>query len=668
MAELQNSKPKVELRSGFAYRALSVAAGMGNRVPAFWLSRGTQLALDGALCIFSLYFAYQLRFDGQVPAAHRTVMWSLMLLLPVFRPLLMLSAGAYDSIWRYFNLRDSAVLAISAAPASIALLLIRYLFGQRLWSTVVPASVIIIEFGVFLLLAAALRGFRRVTYEISRPTEARPMRALIVGTEATLPRAVRHVHGSAEIEIAGLLASEQELVGKRIGGFLVMEKPTALARLLVTQRVDLVMIADSRPEWMAETVATANDFGAEVRLLPSAGSLVRGDFNISAKTKPEAAFGHPESDMPAAILESDPAVLESFRDRVVLITGAGGSIGSELAGQALRLPIAMLLLLDRDENSIFELSHSLAPLISAADQPARLVPIVGDIRDSEYMRVLFERYRPHIVLHAAAYKHVPVMEQNISEAVLNNILGTRTVAQMATSFGAERFVMISTDKAVHPSSVMGATKRIAEMVVTEMAQAANEPHNPRTKMACVRFGNVVGSRGSVVPIFLEQIRAGGPVTITDEHMTRYFMTIPEAAQLVLQAASLASEGTVYMLDMGDPIRITALARKLVELSGLRPGKDIEIKFVGARPGEKIVEVLWTPGTEVLPTSFKRVLAVKAEPVPADFNRLIAALEKYALTRNEAALLENLRHMPIGFTQASAAEQSQNSKARSAFVN
>jgi len=318
------------------------------------------------------------------------------------------------------------------------------------------------------------------------------------------------------------------------------------------------------------------------------------------------------------------------------------------------LPVSALVLLDRDENSIFEVSDNLAISAAASHASAHIVPVVADIRDGDHLRIIFEKYRPHIVLHAAAYKHVPIMEGNACEAVLNNVTGTRLVARAALNFGAERFVMVSTDKAVRPSSVMGATKRIAEMLVSNQAHSQNRlADSDFTRVACVRFGNVVGSRGSVVPIFLRQIEAGGPVTITDEHMTRYFMTIPEAAQLVLQAASLASNGDIYMLDMGDPVKITDLARKLIELSGLRPGKDIEVHFVGSRPGEKITEQLWHHDAQVEPTEFPRVFAVKADALPECFDDALHALQEAALSRNESSVIEQLRGMPIGFTQPRA---------------
>ena len=569
--------------------------------------------------------------------------------------------------------RDGTVLDFSAAPLSIALLTLRYLVAQKLWGTVVPASVIVTEFGLYLGFASLLRILRRVSYEASRPAGLQLCRALLLGTEASLPHALRHISSSSGIEVVGLLAPEENLIGMRIGGFLVMERPEALPRLLVTQDINLVLIADAGLGWVAEAVATATEFGVEFRLMPSAANVMRGDVRVSAKASPELAFSGFQIERPAQrdSAKPHPVVIENFRDRVVLITGAGGSIGSELARQVSTLPIAALVLLDRDENSVFELTNALAASAPASPACPHIASVVADIRDAEHLRTIFEKHRPHIILHAAAYKHVPLMESNACEAVLNNVTGTRLVARAALSFGAERFVMISTDKAVRPSSVMGATKRIAEMLVSHQANLQSRgADSDFTRVACVRFGNVVGSRGSVVPIFLEQIKTGGPVTITDEHMTRYFMTIPEAAQLVLQAASLGSNGDIYMLDMGDPVKITNLAKKLIELSGLRPEKDIEIRFVGRRPGEKMTEQLWHCDAQIEPTTFPRVFGVKADAPVEWFDDALQVLQEAALARNESAVLEQLRGMPIGFSEerVAAAAASGKTNFASGLVN
>ena len=616
---------------------VAALARLFDRLPIAFYGRGTQMVLDAALCALALYLAFQLRFDGAVPHEYRVVMWTWVLALALARPLVLLVLGGYHGIWRYFNLHDAMVLAFTAMPPTLFLLVLRYGFGRTWWARV-PASIIVIEYGAFLAMAVSLRALRRATFEASPQHRQQRVRALLVGNDATLPAALRHVTSHPELQVVGLLAPEPGLRGRHIGGCAVIDTPEALPRLLAANAAELVLIADARVDAIGDVVATATEFGVDVRLLPSAGNVIHGDVRVAAQQDP-AAFLNGR----AATANPQAAVVECFRGRVVLITGAGGSIGSELSRQVAGLSASRLILLDRDENSIFEICNHLR---EEGVRP-EIVPVVGDIRDGALLRRVFADHRPQIVLHAAAYKHVPVMEQNCCEAVLNNIFGTRAVLDASIAFQAERFLMISTDKAVRPTSVMGATKRVAEMLV----QARAEAPEGGTRCACVRFGNVVGSRGSVVPIFLRQIAEGGPITITDENMTRYFMTIPEAVHLVLEAATLGSRGDVYMLEMGDPVKITALARKLIEMSGLRPEKDIEIRFVGRRPGEKLTEQLWGEDAEVEATEFRRVLRVRPDADLSGVAAHLGALEQAAQSRDEKAVLAALRQLPIGFRRA-----------------
>ncbi len=620
--------------------ALRTSVALMERVPTVLFSRTVQFGLDALLTAIALFLAYQLRFDGSVPYPHRTVMWAWMLLLPVVRPALMWAFGGYDRIWRYFNLHDAIVLGITALPPTFMMLVVRYGFAHKLWVAQVPASVIAMEFMLFLALGAGLRSFRRITFESARRSGAR-RRALIVGTEDSVASALRHVAAHPDMHVVGVLAPDARLHGMRIGGAWVLDEPSALPKLLAARSVDVVLIADAGLDSVGEIVATATDFGVDVRLLPSASNVLHGEVRVSTPPDPARVF----SKEAVAAQPPHSAVVEAFHDRVVLITGAGGSIGSELARQVASLPVRGLVLFDQDENSIFEIHSELL------ESGVGLFPLVGDIRDRKRLRRVFERHRPHVVLHAAAYKHVPVMENNCCEAIANNVLGTRNVTEMAIEHAAQRFLMISTDKAVFPTSVMGASKRVAELLV--QSRAATLRRNG-TRLACVRFGNVVGSRGSVVPIFLRQIAAGEPLTITDPEMTRYFMTIPEAVQLVLQASTLGEGGDIYMLDMGDPVKITTLARKLIEMSGLVPDKDIQIRFVGARPGEKLTERLWTDEAKVGPTIFPRVLEIEARPVPANFEGALAQLEDAAIAQDEALARERLEAMPIGFNKGQKA--------------
>ena len=615
-------------------------AAVSARLPEQFFCLCNQLALDAAACAAALYLAFQLRFDGAVPPPQAVVMWSWLLLLPALRPALTWALGGYDRIWRFFNLRDAVGLGLTSLPPTLFLLVLRYGFAKNAWTGAIPGGVVLIELLLFLALAAGIRALRRVTFEYSLRTASAGTRALVVGTADTLDAALRHVSSFPDVTVVGLLAPESKLHGLRIAGFTVMDQPVALPRLLAFGAVDLVLIADASLDSIAEIVATATEFGVDFRLLPSAANIIRGEVRVSAQPRLELAF----EDRPTTLPPPHPDVMENFRGRTILVTGAGGSIGSELCRQIAGLSPAALLLFDRDENAIFEIHQQL----SGMAEEIRIVPLVGDIRDRARMQAVFGEHLPQVVLHAAAYKHVPLMESNPCEAVLNNVVGTREVADLALSFGAERFLMVSTDKAVRPSSVMGATKRVAEMVVQARAASNHGIGGHHSRCACVRFGNVVGSRGSVVPTFLRQIAEGGPITVTDEDMTRYFMTIPEAVQLVLRAATLGKNGNVYMLDMGDPVKITDLARKLIEMSGLRPGKDIEIRIVGARPGEKLYEELWAEGARILPTRFQRIFAVEAEAVSPDFESALCQLERAALMQDKSQVIDLLRAMPIGF--------------------
>jgi len=638
MSSLLTPKASKFARQAFITRQseffMRSCAALNHRIPGLLFTRFTQLLLDSACAGLAFYLAFQLRFDGAVPSRYRFIMLLWLAGLVVVRPFCIWVLGAYASIWRYFNLRDMFSLSVAAALPSAVLLFARIALAKTFRVMAIPISIVLIDLGLFLLLVGTMRALRRAGFEYWRVTTSRRHRAVLLGTADTLASGVRQVSLQSDIELVGLLSSDKHLHGRRIAGFRVTELGDSLADVLVNYCVDIVFIAEATMD-IGEIVQTTTQFGAEVRLLPSAANIMRGDVRISAQLNPEHVLSRPN----VPLEKPHTAVVSGFEGKNVLITGAGGSIGSEISRQVSRLGVNKAILLDRDENSIFELQNQL----TAIGSPSQIVPIVGDIRDRHQLQFIFERHRPEVVLHAAAFKHVGIMEQNPCEAVLNNVMGTRYLAELSIAFEARRFLMISTDKAVRPTSVMGATKRVAELLVRSLA--TSNGHN--TQIACVRFGNVVGSRGSVVPIFLRQIAAGGPVTITHEEMTRYFMTIPEAVQLVMQASTLESNGTVYTLDLGDPLRITHLAHKLIEMSGLRPDKDIKIQFVGVRPGEKLHEQLWYEDCHVTPTSFARVLAVEGRAMPS-IDEELRELEQLAFARQDDSVLHLLRDMPIDF--------------------
>jgi FlaA1/EpsC-like NDP-sugar epimerase len=601
-------------------------------VPTWLLHGYVRVLLDGLTAAIAMINAYALRFDFHIEPKMQRSMWTWLCVVAVLRPLsLHLSRDGYQATWRFFDVRDGLALALRSLPVTIFLLLVRWCVPGV---PIVPYSVLILEFTTFLVLASALRLTRRLANEAGRLPSQRP-RALIVGCETTLATAVHHFHTCKEAQVIGLVSENERLVGMHVAGRRVLGPPESLASLLVSHQIEVVVLSGANLKCAAQVIRDASSLDVQVRILPSGSDLIDGNVRVN---RPVSIDQLTQGDG-AMANEVHPAVVRCFDTRAVLITGAGGSIGSEIARQVSTLNVNRVVILDHDENSIFELMNELGDL-----RDKELVPVVGNIRDRQTVHRTFEMYRPHIVLHAAAYKHVPVMESNCCEAVLNNVFGTRELADAAIEFGCERMVMISTDKAVNPSSVMGATKRTAELLIQQHAEEEHETH-----FACVRFGNVLGSRGSVVPIFLRQIAAGGPVTITHEEMTRYFMTIPQAVRLVLQAATLASQGDVYFLDMGDPVKIIDFAKDIIRLAGLTPGKDIDVKVVGTRPGEKLHEKLWREGSLVTSTTFRDVFEVKATAVPSGFPQLLSELEAAAHARKSDAIIQELLYrLPIDY--------------------
>jgi FlaA1/EpsC-like NDP-sugar epimerase len=606
-------------------------------IPSWLLHGYVRVLLDSITAALAMIDAYALRFDFHIEPKMQHSMWTWLCVVVVLRPLsLHLTRSGYQATWRFFDIRDALTLALRSLPVTIFLLLVRWCIPGV---PIVPYSVLILEFSSFLILASAVRLTRRLAHDaVYRPSEC--PRALIVGCGTTLATAVHHLHGCKEARVIGMLSEDRRLIGAYIAGRPVLGPPESLASLLVSHRIKVVVLSGANLKCAAQVIRDASVLDVQVRILPSGSELMDGKVRVNRSVSVDQltrADG-------AAVSEVHPAVADCFDARTVLITGAGGSIGSEITRQISALNVNRLVVLDQDENSIFELMNELGAVDGRA-----IVPVVANIRDHEAVYRTFELNRPQIVLHAAAYKHVPVMEGNCCEAVLNNVAGTRELADAAIDFGCERLVMISTDKAVNPSSIMGATKRTAELLIQQRAGESNG-NSHSTHFACVRFGNVLGSRGSVVPIFLRQIAAGGPVTITHEEMTRYFMTIPQAVRLVLEAATLASRGDVYLLDMGDPVKIIDFARDIIRLAGLTPGKDIDIKVVGTRPGEKLHEKLWQEDAMVTTTLFRGVFQVKATAVPTGFAQLLEDLEFAARTRKaDATIQEFLSRLPIDYS-------------------
>ena len=521
-----------------------------------------------------------------------TVYWLIGVSL-IVKPLFFAYFGLYRRMWSYASVREMTLIVLAVTTATLVVSVVMISLHSLGVFAGLSRSALAIDWLLTIILCGGLRFTMRILAENASQSiaKSKTRRALIVGAGDAGALVARELQKNSQVNLlaVGFVDDNPTKQHQQIYGIPVVGTLTELARLLDNHHIDEVIIAiPSAPGRVIRTVADVCRLkGIPFRTMPGIYELLGGKVSVSRLRDVDITD----------LLRRDPARIrdeeigEALNGRIVLVTGAGGSIGRELCRQIARWGPAELLMLGHGENSIFEalldLQESFPSLLAR--------PLICDVRDRERMENLMMRYRPQVVFHTAAHKHVPMMEKNVEEAVTNNILGTRNLVDLSLAHGVERLVMISTDKAIRPVNVMGATKRIGEMIVLDAAARSGLAYS------VVRFGNVLGSRGSVVPIFKRQIARGGPITITHPDMRRYFMTIPEAVYLVLQSATLGHGGETYVLNMGQQVRILDLAEDLIRLSGLVPGKDIEIVFTGVRPGEKLSEDLWDEGCTFQPT-------------------------------------------------------------------
>ncbi len=593
------------------------------------------LLLDAVSLLLAVYLAYVLRFDGlPLTSADRVTAVTFALVATPMCLSVFVLTGLYRRIWSYASVAEVERIIVGVTVASIGSSVIGLILlpSLNLTPARVPVSVIALDALLTGALVVAPRLFFRIrTWHGRRRRRDDDMRAVIVGAGA-----------------AGQMIAKELLTNPQLGMYPVafVDDDPRKNRLRLHEIPVVGSIAD------IGRVAHEHDAGAVVIAMPSApGSVIRrivqaaADSGLKTRTLPPLSDVLSGRASPSSLrdvqiedllrrdaIQTDLAAVRGLaKGRTVLVTGAGGSIGSELCRQLARLEPARLIILGHGENSIFDIQAELLGTFPKLN----VVPAIADVRDRTRMHAIFDDCRPFAVFHAAAHKHVPLMEENVVDAITNNIFGTTNVVNAAIDAGVEHFVLISTDKAVRPTSIMGATKRLAERVVQHAAVAHGR------NFVSVRFGNVLGSRGSVVPTFFRQIRAGGPVLVTHPEMRRYFMTIPESVQLVLQAGTLGLGGEVFVLDMGEPVKIIDLATDLIRLCGYEPGKDIELQFTGIRPGEKLYEEMFFHEEHALPTNHPKLLRAKKAGIPDGLMRRIERLVTATETSDEDELREML---------------------------
>lgn len=561
------------------------------------------LVIDVLTCLVALAAAYMLRFDFKVPAHEVDLLLPVIPVYILVRALSFYLARTHKSMVRYTNTEDARRLFLTVLAGSVIiglLSVVRYHFLDGVY--LLPRTIIVIDFMGSAIALIALRIATKLFYLRSQTAGKEEKRVIVYGageagliTKRTLER-----EGSMKYRVLAFLDDDPRKVGKRLEGVLVHSSGDLEG--LLAKGVDQVIIAimDPLPEHRRRVADACIAARVPVLTIPPVSDWINGQLSAGQirEVRIEDLLGR------AVIHLDDAEVHKRFAGKRVLVTGAAGSIGSEIVRQLAIIPLGGLFLLDTAESPLYDLDMELR---ASGAEGARQV-LIGDVRDRAGMERLFLAHGFDVIFHAAAYKHVPLMEAQPSEAVHTNVLGTRIMADLASAHGVASFVLISTDKAVNPTSVMGASKRIAEQYVQALGSTGP------TQFITTRFGNVLGSSGSVIPLFRRQIAAGGPVTVTDPEVTRFFMTIPEAARLVLEAATMGKGGEIYVFDMGEPIRITDLADKMIRLSGKEPGRDIEIRYVGLRPGEKLYEELLATQENTLPTHHPRILIGKVRAV------------------------------------------------------
>lgn len=591
--------------------------------------------IDLSFCVIAVLLAFMLRFNFKIPLGVYYLLKLNLILIPGIRAISFIIGKTYSGIIRYTGSKDAQRIFMVNTFTTLIFVginIISYytIFGEY----ILPFSIVIIEYMATVFLMITFRIIIKVLYsEIKNPkSEKRNVVIFGAGESGVITKRAIDRDARSRYNVIAFIDDDSKKQGKKIEGAEIFSS-SKLGEVLSKNEVAhlIISVQQLSADRKKEIIETALQHNVKVLNVPPVDKWINGELSFKQIKKINIED----------LLERDPiqldyaAINQQIKNKVVLVTGAAGSIGSEIVRQALRFNPKKIILLDQAETPLFELELEL----NEKHNQQQFEAVIGDIKHKERMENVFKTFKPQIVFHAAAYKHVPLMELNPSEAILTNVLGTKITADLAHKYQSEKFVLISTDKAVNPSSVMGASKRIAEKYV----QSLNEHSD--TRYITTRFGNVLGSNGSVITLFRRQIEKGGPITITHPEITRFFMTIPEACQLVLEAGAMGKGGEVFIFDMGQSVKIVDLAKKMIKLSGLELDKDIKIVYTGLRPGEKLYEELLTAGENNLPTHHKQILIAKVsteplETINSDTEKLILLFEK----QDNFAIVQQMKKM------------------------
>ncbi len=613
------------------------------------LPRWLVLFIDMSVVFFAFLVAYVLRYNFDVTVFPTSVALRQAFIVLAVYTVFMVLFQSYAGMIRHTTLQDTYKLIFSSTAALVILFSITLICRHYKWTETdfnLPMSILLIHFGAVNVFLIFFRVVVKIFYEfaIAIPRDRKGVLIYGSGDVGLTVKKVIESDPKSEYKVLGFIDDDRKLQGKKVKGSPVFSRKILTKRFISEKEVKAFIIAihNIAPSRKKEVLESMISLGCEILDTPSFDTWLNGQLQVK----------HLKKVALEDLLVRDPIKLDlsrieqGLKGKTIMVTGAAGSIGSEIARQLTRFQTRQLVLVDQAETPSYYLAEELKEKISAH----KIKVLIGDVTQQENMEHLFRKYSPEIIFHAAAYKHVPIMESHPHEAFRVNVGSTKILTELAIKYGVEKFVMVSSDKAVNPTNVMGATKKICELLV----QAQSRRNDIKTQFVITRFGNVLGSNGSVIPMFKKQIEAGGPVTITDPDITRFFMTIPEACQLVLEAGFMGNGGQIYVFDMGEPVKILDIAKNLIKLSGLEPGKDIKIIFTGLRPGEKLYEELFSEGEQPLPTHNPKISIAKVED--NDFDSILQHIDRILISlynKSEENLIREMMDFVPGYRTISS---------------